>query len=366
MDKLIYSTYNKYHFQDNDPLTFIGSLYNRKHPVVCDEFGYMNKFSKWNFYDILKPVPQPIYEGTVNELDILLSESLDVLKNKDFSIMYSGGVNSSAILVKLLENGFDNFNLVYSDVSIEEFPTLWNIITTQYPKLNLIKIDNKNFIDVCNNLINQMIFVTGCYGDKLFINNFNTNGKLNYSTDYYHWIDSIKLIGGSDIIIDMLDESFAYYNRYQNIKIKSTKEMMFWISFSVLNNCIQPRLLIESFGNSQNYYDPFYSYEKLHSWGLSKIHKLGDIHSLKPNRYKKELKEIIYNFTKDDNYYNLKIKEHSLHKLLFNTDMDGDKLEIRNGVGDFIKTSSTVMRYDYTKENEENLSNIIEQYYKIL
>ncbi len=337
MPKLIFSQCNPYQ-NDNDALTWIGNnffLYDKA--VFSDEYGYLNRYSKWKFNKKILPIPQPIMKGNKQEFEDILLEELEHLRNKRFALMYSGGVDSTTILVSLLKLRITDFTLVYSDSSIKEYPLMFSLIN-QYPNIRYVRIDKNNYRETCNDIMKDNIMMAGCHADKLFTSNFRNHWD---AFSYNNWKDFMKTKANSDII-DMFDESFKFYG----LNVITPIQFFFWLSFSITRVFGNPFLLLQSMPNGKNYYCP-YSNKKFLNWAMSRFDDLKTCVSDNPLNYKVEMKEIIRDFTKDNDYFNTKLKVRSIRKMVE-----------ENKVGFFIIDSKGIYNF---KEEIPNAIKIMER-----
>ena len=334
MANLIFSHINPYYNMDTDALTWIGNIFfgdNGDKAIFSDKYGYLNRYSKWKMDKLIKPLPNAIMLGTRQEFESILLEELETLRNKQFALMYSGGVDSTTILVSLLKLGIDEFTLVYSDNSIEEYPLMWELLK-QYPKIRYEKIDKYNYRNKCNSIMAEMPLMTGDHADNYFTSNFRCYWNA-FSFD--NWKDFMKTKADSNVI-DMLDESFKFYN----VNIITPVQLFYWLSFSITNQFGNPFLLLQSLPNRKNFYCPYLN-KKFLDWGFSRLDLITNCGTNDGAlNYKVEMKEIIREFTKDNDYFSTKTKVRSIRKMVQ-----------ENRVGFFIVDSDRVYNF------EEKLSN---------
>ncbi len=310
-DYLIFSNVNKY-TSDEDPLTWIGNAFfkkpnahNDEYCIFSDQYGYLNRFSKWKLDPHLKNVPAPIYNGTSEEFEEILTEELESLRNKKFALLYSGGVDSTTILVTLLKMGINEFTLVYSAESIEEYPLMFEKIN-DIKTITKVMFSFENFEQIWNDLMRDNILVSGCYADRLYFSYYRSNRD---AFNYANWKDFMKTVASPNII-DMFLESFMHYD----VNIITPYQFYFWLKFSITNVFFYPAIHIKSLANGHNYYSPYLN-DKFASWAMSRFDRIVPFSNNEPEKYKVEMKRIIMDYTKDDDYFNTKSKIRSFGQI---------------------------------------------------
>ena len=104
--------------------------------VVRDRFGFLNQFSSYNWTDKTDPIPQAKDHSLTDLMDARACQFL----GKSVAVQWSGGVDSTAILLALIKNGISKEDLVilYDTNSIDEYPKLYKWLEEQKYNLKLV------------------------------------------------------------------------------------------------------------------------------------------------------------------------------------------------------------------------------------
>ncbi|PWT76947.1 MAG: hypothetical protein C5B60_03460 [Chloroflexi bacterium] len=265
------------------------------------------------------------YEALCNERARELlkrAEKLDV----PLYVFWSGGVDSTCVLVSLLKNSTSaqkqRIVVLLSEDSITEYPAFYlKYIRGQLPCRSAMLFP---YILGSKNLL-----VSGEHNDQLFgsdvtaeaINRFGAEAIAGaYDPKLFQAFFAEKLSG---------DEATAgfYVKLFERLKdsapvpIKTNFDLFWWVNFAVKWQTVYTRML--SFTARRNakklsakyladYYAPFYCTEGFQLWSMNNLDS-----RIKDGwrSYKWPAKELIYEFTKDADYRDTKIKRGSLQYL---------------------------------------------------
>jgi hypothetical protein len=238
--------------------------------------------------------------------------------NKPILIMYSGGIDSTVVMVSFLMAGVDtaNIQVALNTTSITENPNFYyNHIRGKFKT-----VPSEHALDMLNG---DYIVVGGEFNDQLF------------GSDIYR---SIINYGGMDLLLSPLSESkvipFMVHTgmsetgarRWYSIlseQIKKTnlcevalvKDFFWWYNFCFKWQTVYYRIILRSNHPEFNaeftrtYYRQFFESEDFQRWSM-----------LNPDKkirtgwagYKSTAKDLIYEYTKDLDYFNNKTKVGSL------------------------------------------------------
>ena len=280
----------------SDALSFIAKLHNVA--MVTDRFGYLNKYSIWNLDPTIKDIP---VETTENFSDILDKEIQKVLDlNEDVYVSWSGGIDSSCILCGFLNSDMDltKLHVIYSDVSIEDFPSLYDKLISL--NVDLIKAASDTIESIYEESLSKGVLCTGWHGDQLY-------GRwilqMHPSIANMHWKDACFYLGASDAAVSQLEEAFKFYN----LNIETGAQFCWWQGFFT---CWYERAGSEYIlgkGYDDKVIDIFGS-EAFQSWSITRYKNkelLADTSSL---GCKPEMKDYIYSVVKDAQWRDSRIK----------------------------------------------------------
>ena len=273
----------------------------------------------------ISPIPDFDINFNKSLKEICDSAATDILnEGKPVDIFWSGGVDSTLVVISFLNvcKDLSQINIVYDKGGINEYPLFYEKYVkdvTQEPIKTWV-YENVNLDD--------NIVVTGHPAGQLVPSSNNSN----YTT---RLVQILKRLGFDDCDLKaipwqevfsadigvfgnpMYDEYFIEHITPQventPLKIETIGDLNWWLSFSMkwqgenvralLNNCIK-KLNYQKMQNCK----PFYATDDFQKWGMWN-YDWNRKKVLPP--YKIDLKEIIYEFTKDEDYYINKKKESS-------------------------------------------------------
>jgi hypothetical protein len=230
--------------------------------------------------------------------------SLDLKNcNEKCFILYSGGIDSTAMLISILKNWNkqeqSRVTVLCTPHSYYEFPDFFKIIN-QHFKIEYCKNQFQTYFD-------QGLLVSGIQADLLFPNSHWIEYAWNISEDlvYKNYKDSIPKI--FEIMFPGYGQQV--FNKYHEIvvnpifEVKNTSDFCYWFWYSqfyhkvVLHHCVGEHSITskESFDKLYNFYD-FHMFE---TWSLKNVQRNTP---LRGNNLKKPLKDYIIEYTKLKEY----------------------------------------------------------------
>jgi len=244
-------------------------------------------------------------------------------------VFWSGGVDSTCVLVSLLKRATraqkERLVVLLSEESVTEYPLF-------YREHIRGKLPCRSAMLFPYILGTEALLVNGEHNDQLFgsditaeaINRFGSEAILGeYDRKLFSVFFEEKLEGHGD------SETAAFYvELFERLKeaapipIKTNYDMFWWINFSLKWQAVYIRVL--SFTAKRNagklspkyvkdHYAPFYNTEAFQLWSMNNLDMR--IRDGGWRSYKWPAKEVIYEFTKDMDYLNNKIKRGSLQYL---------------------------------------------------
>jgi hypothetical protein len=241
--------------------------------------------------------------------------------NKKLLVMYSGGIDSTTVLISLLQttNTYDHIVVTVNPQSILENPRLYN----QYIRNKLQIIHAEELFNVFDS---SYIIVGGEFNDQLFGVDFmkryiNMYGieklKSTYQPDHIiNFFTTFGITQNTAIFwIERLEESIRLH---ANGCVNTNYDFIWWFNFTHKWQHIYYRSLIYATSELtkqflDNYYHQFFITDDFQLWSMNNPdQKIGNTW----NDYKLAAKKFIYSYTKDDDYYNYKCKRGSLYYLM--------------------------------------------------
>jgi len=336
--------------------SFLGYKIRPEYAVSCRSLSiaYTDRTQTLDFgfpYSVLDPLPdfnQP-FELSFRDLADQRAHELLALsekRNEPLVVFWSGGIDSTLVLTVLIQAGADRSNLriLYSDSSIEEYPLF-------FEKVIRDRLDSEILHELITYEIDNGISVTGELGDQVFgllLTSLNEDGTdhQSLSDDYQPWFlhrlaqgyQSMLSIHARDDIaeyfhhgkpIDVAKKVFEYLEpqlEKSPISIRSVHDLLWWIQMSMK---WQPKSL-EDIGGIQNGVQSesiqhFFQTPEFQLWSHQNYREAIGENWLS---YKWHAKEIIREFTGDDQYAETKTKHNS--KQHVTQDVPGAVLKRKN------------------------------------
>ena len=266
------------------------------------------------------------YEDVCNKRAQELLKRADKLDTRLFAL-WSGGVDSTCLLVSLLKNATpaqkERIVVLLSEDSIIEYPAFYYA----YIRGKLRRESATMFPHV---LGTKNLIVNGEHNDQLFgsdiiaevINRFGFEAvREPYERKLLGCFFDEKMRGDTDTALLYLT-LFERLRESAPIPLKTNYDVFWWINFATKWQCVYMRMLSfvadRNAGNLseqylQDYYAPFYNTEAFQLWSMNNVEqRVRDSW----RSYKWPAKKVIYEFTKDMDYYQNKTKRGSLQFLI--------------------------------------------------
>jgi hypothetical protein len=277
---------------------------------ACQLPAYDNKFSK-DYKEICQLRARKLLDHVIET-------------DQKLTVLYSGGIDSTTILVSLLMAGtqyeLNKYVLVLlSDKSIKENPNFYyKYIVKNFncaPSYNFNRYLGAPGYMVINGEGNDQLFGSALlyiykdqYGDGIF--------SRPMTEDLMIELVNLRLndIETSKILASILEKMFVD----TPISLPTVFHRFWWINFTLKWQCVYLRLLAWSQSRYQNNIKPEYNYSTFFHDKDFQLWSMKNSSDLIPNSwndYKWHSKKMIYDFNKDRDYYLNKTKQGSLSSL---------------------------------------------------
>ena len=241
-------------------------------------------------------------------------------------VFYSGGVDSTLVLISLLKNATPeqkmNLTVLLSEESIYESPNFYRDHIC-----GKLHVEPSNMFPYL--LGTKSVFVGGEFNDQLFGSNLTERLIVRYGPsiihqpysrdlffEFFNWgVKNNELTG---FYLDM----FERLKGVAPIDITTNQDYLWWINFTLKWQSVFMRMLCYTAprnvpnideGYASTYFNHFYGTEDFQLWSLNNPDKrIRDTWK----SYKWVCKDIIYEYTKDADYRDNKIKKQSLAFIL--------------------------------------------------
>lgn len=332
MKHLYFSACNKLKDLDKKDVNLWSGIFPLTGPIcLIDRTSYISMPFNFKVYDEFK---MPTFDKTfdLSYEDCCDKRALEIIEHseklsKPLTIMYSGGIDSTLVLISLMKNlnqnlWRDKLKLALSADSIRENPKFYyEHIRNNF---NIISSDNLGSL-----LDGNSILVGGEHNDQLF--GSDIIGKV------YRELDGSKLL--DNYTRDFMVNWFVYKgvntehaNRWFDLldlqiktkaecEIKSNFHFLWWINFCFKWQKVYFRMLSKLDRNKKdvisadfvkNYFIQFYSSTDFQLWSMQNTEQrqIADW-----SKYKWQAKQAIYDYNKDCEYRDYKVKIGSLYRL---------------------------------------------------
>lgn len=294
----------------SDPMSVMNRLFCGW--VVRDRFNILNKYQPFVFADGADPIPTP--DPTLTIADICDAKAQEILSTgQHITVMWSGGVDSTAIVAAFLRNGIakDQLTIAHAPSSVEEYPWMFKHLQEQGYTFALAE----RLSDYINTVSDGLI-VSGWCADQLFGSNIHLRNLDLYNLP---WIDGMKQafvdrkIALSAKSFDVLADVWGNYAEALGVKIEQWCEFAWLYNFgckwSYVSEDTKLSLLKQE---SRDRVVNFFEDQHFQSWSMAHVCDLRDVNVNRIRKYyKRPLKQYIYSYTADPDYLLRKGKVNS-------------------------------------------------------
>lgn len=288
--------------KDSDALTIFANKVNFIH--IPDRFGYLNQFSNWNYIDHSDQLPITNYTGNLSDIVLKRAEEIyskSIRENKKIYVYWSGGVDSSAIILALLAvaSNRNNITILYTKSSIEEYPKLYTYLQS-FSDLQMILISVYDIGKYAEQYGKTDIVITGFPADQLFGSIINQRDDIIFGDDWRKFI--VKKTA-----IEQFEAAFQHYN----LPVTTIEQFTWFMNFACKWKLVI-RAIPMWFGCTDDGVIPFYDTQDFQNWSMSNFDKLHIYDQKNPKYYKYELKQFINSQFPDKEYLEHKGKLGSI------------------------------------------------------
>lgn len=299
-----------------DPVTLISKLFI---PVALrDRFNVLNKYSPIRWVETVDEIPdasKSIYSFE-EIMDIKAKEIIAL--NRNITLVWSGGVDSTALVVAILRNldpkEYSRICIYGTYYSIKEYHWFYDFLVKLGIRVRITDLLTEEIEDE-----DGSILLSGWCADQLFGSDIHLRDKSLYNVPWLegiskHWelVTKTKLNNKTLNIIDEIYQSYA--NNILNIKLDKFCQFAWMFNFCFKWSAIedqQRHIFAKSITNLDDCLG-FFDDIRFQHWSRANYDNLVSYNPLeRPHNYKRDLKQYILNYTKDQEYFNTKSKENS-------------------------------------------------------
>lgn len=287
------------------------------------------------------PSYDPLFSKTFEEVtDERALKLRDIINaGRQVVVFYSGGIDSTVTLVALLKNltseELRNVHLALSQDSIIENPSFY--VNYIQDKFSVISSQENRYSD----LIEQgYVCVPSDLGDSMFgtilgVKMYAKYGdKINNDAHYSTYKDLIieylnSVLSSNKKILEPADNLFGemYYEKLvhnintSTVPIHSLHDFFWWIIFNIkfMHCALRPAVLYSASDNCKDFFQGgifnWYASADYQRWSMVNNNNGQKIRGINQRMYKYAAKKYIYDFDKNDWYFNYKLKMPSMPTL---------------------------------------------------
>ena len=303
-----------------------------------NSFSMMARAGEWDMpfeYEITPGYEIPKYDPTFNKpFDQIMDEKALQIRNRirageKFALMYSGGIDSTAILVSLIKNlnaeEFESITLFTSRSAEYENPYFW-----QKYILNKINIVDSKTVPVSNLVESGFTIITGDNGDSIFgtfvsLEFYVKHGSTFSEKHYSNYADELSNFFAFDNSERGLKCGRMMYEKYDrnirsvDVPIYTIHDYFWWTIFNLkYTECsIRGSINVNKKMPVKTYLDlvvNWFNDEDYQKWSMVNNNNGQKIKSY-ISTYKYIIRKYIYDFDKNDWYFYFKDKIASLSNI---------------------------------------------------
>jgi len=294
---------------------------------LSDNLRIMGSYPRFNITDSVYKLTRnelnilPTIKTSLSFADITNNRALELLtKSNDYDnvyVFFSGGLDSTTILTSIIHNwsnaDLERVCVVMDSNSISEYPKFYS----DYVNSKIRTVSTESFFTEQLMLNTKNIYVTGdCGGPLLTYDNINSYIKMFPDTYMNSWKNHT-----SDLTVYFGDAK-VFNSVAANIPehLTTVYDFLWWCSFNYGYD-IDMYHLVSLYGTLDKETDTetflmnnqflWYNTQDYQNWTM---YSPADMKINKSNETKLPMRQYIYQFTKDVEYYNNKQIEHSVRK----------------------------------------------------
>lgn len=280
--------------------------------VVRDRFNILNKHLPFHMADIADEIP--VADGSLEMRDICDSRAQEILAlNQPIIISWSGGVDSTAILIALLRNGIkkDQLTILHAPSSINEYPWLYKKLTEEGYKF----VQREDLASAFND-VTEGLLITGWCADQLFGSNIHLRNLSLYNLP---WMDGLRQaikdrgIRISEKSHEYLEYAWSDYAKQLGFEMTDFCEFAWIYNFGCKWSYVsQDAFLASNLANTRKRIINFFEDIRFQRWAVNNYPNIKEINVNRNSKfYKQSLKRYIHEWTNDPDYLLRKGKVNS-------------------------------------------------------
>ena len=309
------------------PFTFACQLFSGRQ--VRDRFNVLNEYSDFNWIDTVDPIPEP----KDTPLKELMDKRAQDFLGKKVVTQWSGGVDSTSIVLALIKNGIhkDDLLILHDDGSVQENPKLYHFLKDNEYNIKEVKHWRKELGSVDTDVITN-----GWCADQLFGSIFFHEAYAQYNFEPVKFLSSVTGPFGPKLTEEQAKEFAQVYKdaakKLFNLDLNIAAELGWYINFTMKWTWVSTFNELYLLGTkNKNKTDCFFNTDYFQSWSIFNYPNIAkhNIYGEDARYYKRELKEYCYEVFPDDEFLLKKTKFPSWNGALSHTEEDEFRLTFK-------------------------------------
>lgn len=314
-------------FGKTDPLSVMNRMFAGW--FCADRFGILNKYSCYRVAEFNEKFPKA---KNLSLSDICDNRAVELMnQNKPIVVLWSGGVDSTAIVSSFLKNNIplDQLTVAYSAMTEEEYPLFLETMRKQ--GVNLQRKDN---IPAYCNELSDCLIINGWCADQLFGSDVHRFNIELYNKPWKEGIREMLITRGihlNEKSLEALENVYSDYAQKLGLEISEFCEFAWMYNFSIKWTFVREAAKLICVNKvTRDCVVNFFETDDFQSWSVSNFDNIKKHNVFKePKFYKQPLKQYVFDFNGDEDYFLNKPKVNSRsstepeYRRIFVLDTDG-------------------------------------------
>lgn len=320
----------KYKMQGKDTYEPLDLLEGMMSSSGCyDRFKVLNNLSIYRYSNAEEDTSiESLKSRKISSMkDIMHSRAKELIELSNLSgnkliVFWSGGVDSSSLLCSLILEGLspENCVILCTDNSIKEYPYMYKRLVQSGYQMD----DFTDYIDprTCYYKYNGNYFVLGWCADQLygsFLNQYfdtteNYKDSLHRLFTERNPVYNVAAFHSGKPTDKDAEVAITYVQKYAeslNLPLETFQDVTWMINFGVKWTAVQNSFALAAPEINSSKIVNFFETDDFSAWGVQNYPTTRTLNQQNPKEYKWELKEIVYNLLKDEEFLQNKGKVNS-------------------------------------------------------
>ena len=259
--------------------------------LVRDRFNFLNQYSNVHWVDSVDPIPSP---DATFMTDLMDRRAQELIAQGSVATQWSGGVDSTSLLLALIRNGIkkDNLQILLDSNSISEYPKLFSWLQEEKYDCKVIK-DWKTALSTCD----TDVITNGWCADQLFGSMFFHEAPTLYDRSLKELFEDLFLLGKKIPKEDIHNAIVVFKQMGKelfDVDINIAAELGWLINFCLKWTWVSTFNELFLVGTKNQFKTQvFYNTPYFQSWAVNnflEIHK-NNVYGTDASHYKKQLKK---------------------------------------------------------------------------